>query len=90
MTSRIELKQQIAQLEREFRTTPSMMGGTKFHIWEQITKLRSAQYATQPWDGICVEACWNAEEEKCVCHCDGVNHGRGVNELGAVMPSSIF
>lgn len=30
-----------------------------------------------PWDGICCEACWNAEEEKCTCKCGGANHGRG-------------
>lgn len=31
-----------------------------------------------PWDGICVESCWMAREEKCACHCGGANHGKGL------------
>jgi predicted RNA methylase len=33
-----------------------------------------------PWNGICTEKCWYAEEKKCVCKCEGANHGRGVSK----------
>ena len=32
-----------------------------------------------PWDGICVEACWYAREKRCVCRCGGRHHGKGRN-----------
>lgn len=31
----------------------------------------------QPWDGICCEACWTAEYERCTCKCGGKYHGAG-------------
>lgn len=33
-----------------------------------------------PWSGICCKSCWNATEDKCVCHCLGENHGKGLKE----------
>ena len=34
----------------------------------------------ETFEGVCCEACWFAEEEKCVCRCGGVNHGKGLHE----------
>lgn len=36
-----------------------------------------------PWDFICCEACWNATEERCTCHCGGTFHGAGRNNQDA-------
>lgn len=33
-----------------------------------------------PWNGICTQACWFAVERKCICRCNGSNHGRGVSK----------
>ena len=31
----------------------------------------------EPWKGICCAACWNAQYERCTCHCGGAYHGVG-------------
>ncbi|MEM4342326.1 MAG: hypothetical protein QXF97_07240 [Candidatus Caldarchaeum sp.] len=37
-------------------------------------------HGNKPWLGICCERCWLAAEERCVCRCGGVNHGRGLGQ----------
>lgn len=32
---------------------------------------------SDPWNGICCEACWNASGERCQCRCGGTYHGAG-------------
>ena len=33
------------------------------------------------WEGVCCEACWNAEYDRCTCKCGGVFHGQGVKSM---------
>ena len=39
---------------------------------------RFGNKAKEPWQDICCEACWNAREKKCTCHCGGIYHGEGL------------
>lgn len=38
---------------------------------------RFAVDVEEPWKGICCEACWNAQGERCRCRCGGLYHGLG-------------
>lgn len=45
-----------------------------------IQKRIAKGQAKKPWQNICCEACWLAQEDKCICRCGGAFHGCGVSE----------
>lgn len=42
---------------------------------KNVNQPKKPEKTEKPWKGICCEACWNAEGDRCKCSCGGKYHG---------------